>query len=93
MILDRLFGRALFRYLDGKGIEPVIKVRRNASLKARGCMPRKLVVVEQLKDYKRWKHGYGHRWIAESAISSFTIGSAEGWESDTHRKPIRLTKV
>jgi len=35
-------------------------------------MPRKMVVVEQLKDVKKWKrrHGYGMRWIAESAFSS-----------------------
>ena len=35
-------------------------------------MPRKLVVIEQLRDMKRWKkkHGYGMRWIAESAFSS-----------------------
>jgi Transposase DDE domain len=65
--------RAAFRYLDAKGIEPVIKVRKNASLRAMGCMPRKLVVVEQLKDYERWKrrHRYGNRARVESAISSF----------------------
>jgi len=65
--------RAAFRYLDGKGIEPVIKVRKNASLRAMGCMPRKLVVAEQLKDYERWKRrrGYGNRARVESAISSF----------------------
>jgi hypothetical protein len=65
--------RAAFRYLDGKGIEPVIKVRKNASLRAMGCMPRKLVVAEQLKDYERWKrrHRYGNRARVESAISSF----------------------
>ena len=61
-----------FRYLDEKGIEPVIKVRKNSSMKAMGCMPRKLVVIEQLKDPEVWKkkHGYGFRWMAESAISS-----------------------
>ena len=32
-----------FRYLDTKEIEPAIKVRKNASTKANGCMPRKLV--------------------------------------------------
>jgi len=65
--------RAAFRYLDAKGIEPVIKVRKNASLRAMGCMPRKLVVAEQLKDYERWKRrrGYGNRARVESAISSF----------------------
>ena len=38
-----------------------------------GCMPRKLVVEEQLDDCDRWKkrHGYGRRWMVESAISSF----------------------
>jgi hypothetical protein len=29
-------------------IEPLIRVRKNASLKADGCMPRKFAVVEQL---------------------------------------------
>ena len=61
-----------FRYLDGKGIEPVIKVRRNASTRARGCMPRKLVAQEYLRDPGAWKqrHSYGGRWMAETAISS-----------------------
>lgn len=65
--------RDIFRYLDSKGIEPVIKVRKNSSGRARRCMPRRLVVIEQLKDYERWKrkHGYGNRWRVESAILCF----------------------
>jgi hypothetical protein len=61
-----------FRFLDSIGAEPAIKVRSNASLHAHGCMPRKLVVAEQLKDIKRWKrrYGYGYRWMAETAFSS-----------------------
>ena len=61
-----------FRYLDQMGIEPVIKVKKNSSTNANGYTPRKLVVIEQLRDIKRWKkkHGYGMRWIAESAFSS-----------------------
>lgn len=61
-----------FRYLDQIGIEPVIKVKRNSSSTTDACKARKLVVIEQLKDTKRWKkkHGYGMRWIAESAFSS-----------------------
>lgn len=65
--------RKNFRFLkDRAGIEPVLKVRSNSSFKAKGCMPRKMVVVEQLKDVKKWKkkHGYGMRWMAESAFSS-----------------------
>lgn len=60
-----------FRFLDSIGAEPVIKVRKNSSSNANGCMPRKMVVVEQLSDVKRWKrrHGYGMRWMAESAFS------------------------
>jgi hypothetical protein len=60
-----------FRFLSSNGIEPCIKVRKNSSTNARGCMPRKIAVIEQIRDIK-WKerHGYGLRWIAESAISS-----------------------
>ena len=62
-----------FRYLDGLKITPVIKVRKNSSIKNNtNCTPRKLSVIQQLDDLKRWKkrHGYGMRWMAESAFSS-----------------------
>jgi transposase len=54
-------------------IIPVIKVRRNSSVKNNTkCIPRKLSVIQQLKDLKRWKERkwYGMRWMAESAFSS-----------------------
>ena len=80
--------RANFRFLHEKGIEPVIKVRKDASAHAYGCMPRKLVALEQLDDYERWKRrrGYGQRARVESAISSFkrTFGehvSSVKWKS------------
>ena len=61
-----------FRYLASKKIEAVIKVRKNASSRADGCMSRKLVAQEYLRDPEAWKrsHGYGQRWIAESTFSS-----------------------
>ena len=62
-----------FRYLDRLNIVPVIKVRKNSSVKNNTiCIPRKLSVIQQLDDIKRWKkrHGYGMRWMAESAFSS-----------------------
>jgi len=62
-----------FRYLDELKITPVIKVRKNSSIKNNiNCTPRKLSVLEQFKDIKRWKkkHSYGMRWMAESAFSS-----------------------
>src|SRR3990170_8774702 len=60
-----------FRLLADRGIEPVIKVRKNASFKAGGCVPRKIAVAEQLGN-AGWKKekGYGYRWMAESAFSS-----------------------
>ena len=65
--------KANFHYLAQNGIEPVIKVRKNASSRAGGCMPRKLVAQEYLRDPEAWKrrHGYGYRWMAETALSSF----------------------
>lgn len=64
--------RENFSYLAEKGIEPAIRVRKNSSSRAKGCMARKLTIIEQLKDYKGWKekHEYGLRWMAESTFSS-----------------------
>ena len=61
-----------FRYLTEKKIEPVIKVRKNTSSKAGGCIPRKLVAQEYLRNPEAWKrnHGYGQRWMVESTFSS-----------------------
>ncbi len=66
--------RRNFRFLSGSSIEPVIKVRKNASTKVRGCMPRKLsVIIEQKEDLDAWKnnHEYGYRWAAESVFYAF----------------------
>ena len=60
-----------FRMLADMGIDPLIRVRKNASFKGGGCMPRKFAVVEQLgnADWRKMR-GYGYRWMAESAFSS-----------------------
>ena len=59
-----------FRLASDLDIEALIRVRKNASLKADGCMPRKFAVVEQLgNDGWRREKGYGYRWMAESAFS------------------------
>jgi hypothetical protein len=61
-----------FQYLSDNGIEAAIKVRRNSSGKSNGCYPRKLVVLQQMKNFKKWKHSvsYGHRWMAETVFSA-----------------------
>ena len=52
-------------------VDPLIRVRKNASLHADGCIPRKFAVMEQLgnENWRREK-GYGSRWMVESAFSS-----------------------
>ena len=61
--------RKNFRFLSNSSIELLIKMK-NVSTKARGCMPRKLSVMEQKKDLDTWKknHEPGYRWTAESAF-------------------------
>ena len=60
-----------FRMLAERGIDPLIRVRKNASFKGGGCMPRKFAVVEQLGNANwRRERGYGYRWMVESAFSS-----------------------
>ena len=59
-----------FRLASELDIEPLLRVRKNASLKGGGCMPRKFAVVEQLgNDCWKKEKGYGYRWMAESAFS------------------------
>ena len=59
-----------FHLASDMDIEPLIRVRKNASLKADGCMPRKFAVMEQLgNDGWRREKGYGYRWMVESAFS------------------------
>lgn len=62
-----------FRLLDQLGIEPVIKIRKNASTKSHGCMPRKKEVIKYKdKGYKKWakEKEYGKRWLATEGIFS-----------------------
>ena len=60
--------RDIFRYLEARGIIPVIKVRRNSVLDGN---VRDKYVKMQLSNYNKWKKkfGYGYRWIIESALS------------------------
>ena len=61
-----------FEYLEGKGIEPAIKTRKNSSPRARGS-PARAKHVREMKElsYEGWrdKYRYGQRWMAESFFS------------------------
>ena len=65
--------RENFAFLEEEGIEPAIRVRKNSSRRARRFPARKEVVMEQLGDAESWRRrvGYGLRWMAETAFSSF----------------------
>lgn len=62
-----------FNLLDKLGVEPVIKIRENASTKARGSMARKKEVVNYKEQgYKKWAQEklYGERWLCTEGIFS-----------------------
>jgi hypothetical protein len=65
--------RVNFSYLDERGIEAGIKVRKNSSRRTRGCPARRRAVVDQLRDSEAWKMrvGYGRRWMVETVFSVF----------------------
>ena len=77
-IIDKLFGDGayegndIFRYLGDKGIQPCIKVRKNARVRwKKGNILRNLSVLAQKNDFQKWKDSvsYGQRWIVETVFS------------------------
>jgi stalled ribosome alternative rescue factor ArfA len=66
--------RANFNLLASNGIDPAIKVRKNASRKAKGSYARKMEVIAQQTDFEGWKKekGYGDRWAVEGAFGHQT---------------------
>jgi hypothetical protein len=75
--VERVYGdgsydsRANFNLLASNGIDPAIKVRKNASTKAKGSYARKVEVIAQQTDFEGWKREkrYGDRWAVEGAYS------------------------
>jgi hypothetical protein len=75
--VERVYGdgaydrRANFNLLASNGIDPAIKVRKNASRKAKGSYARKMEVIAQQTDFDGWKEEkrYGDRWAVEGAYS------------------------
>ncbi len=66
-------GNEIFRFLADNGIQPCIKVRKNARVRwKRGNILRNLSVISQKNDLQKWKDSvsYGQRWIVETVFSS-----------------------
>ena len=65
-------GNDIFRYPADKGIQPCIKVRKNARVRwKKGNILRNLSVLAQRNDLQKWKDSvsYGQRWIVETVFS------------------------
>jgi Transposase DDE domain len=65
--------RRNFNLLDDLNVEPAIGIRKNASIRARGCQLRRdeVLLIKKL-GYQGWKQlkDAGKRWIAEIVFSS-----------------------
>jgi len=65
--------KANFELCKQLKIEPIIKIRKNASTNANGSMFRKNFVLEYKKlGHKKWvkKKGYGNRWLCTEVLYS-----------------------
>ena len=79
MRVARLYGDGAYdsgdayRLLEGRGIEPVIKPRRNSRLDT--GPPARRLAVGRIREvgYEAWARitGYGQRWAVETAYSTF----------------------
>ena len=66
-------GNNIFRFLSDNGIQPCIKVRKNARIRwKKGSILRNLSILAQKNDLQGWKDSvsYGQRWIVETVFSS-----------------------
>ena len=63
----------VYRFLEDKGVEAVIKPRRNASTRAGPPARRRAVELCRELGYEAWARltGYGARWAVETAYSTF----------------------
>jgi IS5 family transposase len=63
----------VYRLLEGRGIEPVIKPRRNSRLDVGPPSRRRAVELCRELGYEAWARvtGYGRRWAVETAYSTF----------------------
>lgn len=83
--------KANFRFLDGHGIKPLIRVAKNSVPTGQWCYPRKMAVLEQQRlSRKAWGriHRFGYRWKGRSRASRGSSGSmsARGHSSTWPRR-------
>ena len=70
--MEHMIARRISSIYDN-GIESAIKVRMNSTGQSNGsCYLRKLIVLQEMKNFKKWKHSvsYEHRWTAGTVFSA-----------------------
>jgi len=81
--------------LTGKRIKPAIKIRKNASTRARGS-PARANHVRGMKElgYEGWrdKYRYGQRWIAEGFFSGTKRTFWRNCKSKNHRRNVSRSR-
>ncbi len=69
-------GNDIFGYLSDNGIQPCIKVRKNARIRwKKGNILRNLAVLSQKSDLQIWNEdsvSYGQIWVVETVFSCIT---------------------
>lgn len=85
--------RDSFNHLKDKGVSPGIKIKRGYSMRAR-CRGRArkqaILELERLGGYEAWRDaiGYGQRWMAETAFSSFKRAFGEFVKAKKHENMV-----
>jgi hypothetical protein len=68
--------KANFRMLAQRAIDPLLRVRKNASFKGGGCMSRKVAVLEQLGNSDwRCERDYGYWWMVDWGFQALSVCS------------------
>jgi transposase len=75
----------VYELLDQKGIEAVIKPRRNSRIDTPSLSRRKVITQHKRLGYKQWAKlkGYGKRWSVETAYSTFKRAFGEACMAKT----------
>ncbi len=70
----------VYDLLEAKGVEAVVKPRRNSRLDTRSPARRRAVELYRRLGYRDWAKstGYGRRWVVETAYSTFKRVFGEG---------------
>jgi len=92
--------RRNFNLLDERGVEPIIKVRRNAVERLRGCPARRKALIMQRSGSEGWRRKYGLRMdsririlVAETGLRGIRSGQEPQEHDPNHRASLKTFMV